>query len=263
MSVLSKDAQDLLARARAVPPLGRGRQIKVRAALLGQIALAPATGAAAGALGKLGLAKALLVVSAIGVAGTGTLIAARSRDDAPTKPDRSAPVSHRLPAPSLGRDPRAATPAKTDEAAARLEQTPAPRDPTEIRDPVRAVSRAATKKTGASEPVAQAVAQAPPAAKTNADTLREEIELVKSANALLRDGKPEQARALLDQHSEKFASGALREEREAARILALCALGKEREAQAAAARFLQESPRSMQAAHVRASCARKGSSGSR
>ena len=86
---------------------------------------------------------------------------------------------------------------------------------------------------------------------------------MQQANALLRSGKPEQARALLDQHGQKFASGALREERDAARILALCALGKEREAQAAAAKFLRDSPRSMQAAHVRASCAKKRSTDTR
>ena len=88
MSELSKDAQDLLARARAVPPLARDRQIKVRAALIGQIALAPATGAAAGVLGKLGFAKALMLVSAVGVVGTGALIAVRNA----TTPPESATI---------------------------------------------------------------------------------------------------------------------------------------------------------------------------
>ena len=241
MSEMSKEAEDLLARARAVPPLTRERQIKVRAALLGQIALAPATGAAAGALGKLGLVKLLMVVGAVGAVGTGALIAAR-KSDAPREP---APVALRAapPAPEHRAAPRLAETAR-EVPAPKVEEPAAAREPVARRAVPKSETRVETRKSAVSEP--------------DPDTLREEIELVQKANSALRSGKPEQAQALLDQHGEKFGSGALREEREAARILALCALGKHREAQAAAAKFLRESPRSIQAARVRASCASKG-----
>jgi hypothetical protein len=240
MSEMSKEAEDLLSRARAVPPLSRERQIKVRAALLGQIALAPATGAAAGALGKLGLVKLLMVVGAVGAVGTGALTLAR-KSDAPREP---APVA-------LHAAPRAPEHSPAPPIAETAREVPKVDAPTLAREPV---GRRATN----TEPrVARKTASVAPA-PADPDSLREEIELVQKANSALRGGKPEQAQALLDQHGEKFGSGALREEREAARILALCALGKQAEAQAAAAKFLRESPRSMQAARVRGSCASKG-----
>jgi hypothetical protein len=248
---LSKDAEDLLARARAVPPLARERQLKVRAALLGQIALLPATGAAAGALAKMGLAKVLLAVSAACVVGAAAVVAARNGDTAPLPAER-APMTLGAPAAPAELAP---VPAVDESAESPPQVEPSVRHA--VIPPVspKAEARAPAKKTDPSEPVARSAAPAP----IDHDTLREEIDLVQKANSALRSGKPDQAQALLDRHRERFASGALREEREAARILALCALGKQSEARAAAARFLRESPRSMQAARVRGSCALKGS----
>ena len=85
--------------------------------------------------------------------------------------------------------------------------------------------------------------------------LAEETRLVREAQKALaaKDG----ARALeaLETHARRFPDGVLREAREAARVLALCALGRVDEARAEAAAFLQRAPSSPQAARVRAACA--------
>lgn len=61
--------------------------------------------------------------------------------------------------------------------------------------------------------------------------------------------------ATLDEHAARFPRGALRDEREAARVLALCADGRTAEARAAASAFVAASPRSPLASQVRAACA--------
>lgn len=81
-----------------------------------------------------------------------------------------------------------------------------------------------------------------------------EVRLLGEAQADLRDGNAERALALLDEHALRYPKGALGEEREAARIVALCALGREAEARVAADRFLRKTPDSPHAGPVRASC---------
>lgn len=70
------------------------------------------------------------------------------------------------------------------------------------------------------------VGTARPAAsgRTN-DDIAEEVALVGAAQKSLRDGSPEDALATLARHASRFPSGALREERIAIQVLALCALG--------------------------------------
>jgi hypothetical protein len=72
---------------------------------------------------------------------------------------------------------------------------------------------------------------------------------------MLRDGRAAQAIAALDAQSALYAGGALGEEREVARIEALCALGRADDAREAGTSFLSAHPRSILAARVRASCA--------
>lgn len=101
------------------------------------------------------------------------------------------------------------------------------------------------------EPPSPSVVVAPPTPP--ADTLTDETRRLREAHGALTGGDPARALSLLD---EQAAAGVqLREERTAARILALCQLGRVDEARAAAARFLAESPRSPLADRVRASCA--------
>jgi hypothetical protein len=58
----------------------------------------------------------------------------------------------------------------------------------------------------------------------------------------------------LAEHAAQYPSGALREEREGIRVVALCRAGREAEGKAAAERFLARSPRSTLVARIRAAC---------
>jgi hypothetical protein len=67
----------------------------------------------------------------------------------------------------------------------------------------------------------------------------------------LRAGRVSVALKTLDEHRRRFPSGILTEERCAARAQALCALGRQREAQAELDRL---APRSLAAARARQIC---------
>jgi outer membrane protein assembly factor BamD (BamD/ComL family) len=87
-----------------------------------------------------------------------------------------------------------------------------------------------------------------------APSLDDEVSLVRDARAALRGGDAGQALALLDEHDRRFPGGALTEDCAAARVYALCALGRTDAARALASRFLSEHPVSPHAASVRNSC---------
>lgn len=87
------------------------------------------------------------------------------------------------------------------------------------------------------------------------DTLGQETALLRDAQAAMREGNAAAALQKLDSMASAYPDGVLREERRAARVLALCAAGEVDEARAEAQRFLREAPRSPVAERVRASCA--------
>jgi outer membrane protein assembly factor BamD (BamD/ComL family) len=77
---------------------------------------------------------------------------------------------------------------------------------------------------------------------------------LEQADADLRQGDPNAALARLAEHASRYPGGALREEREGIRVVALCRAGREAEGKAAAERFLARSPRSALATRIRAAC---------
>ena len=78
--------------------------------------------------------------------------------------------------------------------------------------------------------------------------------MLREANVEMQAGRPARALSLLDEQVRRFPSGALAEEREAARILALCGVGRTEESREARGRFLREHPQSPQATRVRGAC---------
>ena len=102
----------------------------------------------------------------------------------------------------------------------------------------------------AARPPARARRPPPTAAGLAAET-----SLLARAQSQLYDGAPARAIALLDQHRAEFPHGELLPEREAARVLALCALGRTAEAKTARARFERVFSASPLLARVRAGCA--------
>ena len=85
--------------------------------------------------------------------------------------------------------------------------------------------------------------------------LATETRLLAQAQSQLNDGAAARALALLDQHRAKFPRGELVPEREAARVLALCALGRTAQAESARARFEHQFSSSPLLVRVRAGCA--------
>jgi outer membrane protein assembly factor BamD (BamD/ComL family) len=81
-----------------------------------------------------------------------------------------------------------------------------------------------------------------------------EVRLLGDAQSEMRAGEPERALLLFDEHARRYPKGALGEERDAARIGALCALGRISEAREATDRFLRAAPLSPHAGPLRASC---------
>ena len=81
-----------------------------------------------------------------------------------------------------------------------------------------------------------------------------EIALLNQAQRALASGQADRALQLLDRHARDFPRGSLAEERAAARIIALCALGHVTAARAETAAFVRKSPESPLVDRVRAAC---------
>ncbi|UQA60850.1 hypothetical protein [Polyangium aurulentum] len=201
------------------------------AAAEGAAAAAEKTAEAAGAAKAAGLSSKLLVgIALVGAVGGGLMLR-------PSTPEASAPP----PAPiEVQKEARAVGTVEKPEApepAPSLPAAPAP-------------SAHPTAPPAAKRPAAASKAQ--PAAE---DTLEEETRRLREAHGALNGGNPARALELLDAQSADFAGGQLREERAAARVLALCKLGATPGAVEEARRFLQDNPRSPLADRVRAACA--------
>lgn len=86
------------------------------------------------------------------------------------------------------------------------------------------------------------------------DSLPEEVRLLSRAEQQLNSGHAEEALRTLGEHEQRFPSGALAEERMAARVQTLCALGRVAEAKAGLAKLAHAYPRSAHLDRARTSC---------
>lgn len=261
---LSPEARALLTEVRGADdptPKDRSRNKRaVMAAIAGgaglaastaasSAAAASATGAASTAAGlSIGVkvAAAVLALGAIGV--TATLVPEMVPDvEAPetTASDEPAPAVAEEPAPMPA--PRARPAPSGGPAAPTAEEADAPAPlPAPAAEPPRpaSVARArprAAPSTAAPEP-------------EPASTLPQEVALLRRAQRAINAERPAEALTILADHAVRFPGGVMAEEREAARVVALCRAGRAAEARAAAARFLRERPSSPLAARVRAAC---------
>lgn len=87
------------------------------------------------------------------------------------------------------------------------------------------------------------------------ESLRAELDLLRAVNAAQRSGDPATALRLLESFTTEQGPGVLIEERDAARIVALCSLGRIDEGRARLLRFEARFPTSPQLARVRSQCA--------
>ncbi len=89
------------------------------------------------------------------------------------------------------------------------------------------------------------------------DTLSEEVAILSRAETELHSGRAESALRVLSEHERRFPTGVLTEERTAARIQALCALGRTSEANAQLGRL---GPGSLHGESTRQACGARPSS---
>jgi hypothetical protein len=95
---------------------------------------------------------------------------------------------------------------------------------------------------------------APPSVSPADGSLEAEVALVREAQAALAVGDAAKALSALDEHARRFPAGVMTEERQATRVLALCAAGLTADARAAGKAFLDAHPSSPAAQRVRSSC---------
>lgn len=210
VSEMSPKAAALLRAGReALRPSTADRE-RVTAALrvrLGHAALPLAVGASTSFFARSAWAKVSAVGAAVGLAGGLTFLALRE----PTHPPLRGPL-HQIDL---------ATEAGTAQ--------PAPKAPASAAAPPLAAA-------------APAVSSAP--TRTRADRLAEEVAILSRATSELHSGRPAGALRALDEHQRKFPRGLLVEERRAARVQALCALGRKSEAKPELERLVKSAPQS-------------------
>jgi hypothetical protein len=105
------------------------------------------------------------------------------------------------------------------------------------------------------EATSDAVPASDPSAAIAPSTLHDEAALLQAAQRALAAQQPDQALAALGDHERRFPAGVLGEERQAAKILAYCAVGRVDEARALVRTFAHSSPRSVLIPRLTDSCA--------
>lgn len=245
---------DLSPRARRLIELGRvgdepdaAAKDRVRSRLLlaaGTAAAASATAKTATAAGKLWAGAAMVKIAggvcAVGIAAGGATWFAASRAPDPQPQQQVQAPAVRQHAIGSGEQPE--TPVI---AVAEPEATVEAQRPT--RQKAAAIASTSAPMESATAP------SEPPAAPSS---LEGEIRLLRDAQAALSRGDASRSLELLEQHQSRYPNGVMSQEREAARVIALCKLGRRDEARAEAAHFVEQHPTSPLSARVRGSCAR-------
>jgi len=227
MSELSPEARGLVDDGHTVLRPSAGDRARVKSALAARLGgaafLLPYQASAAAPKSLLGWSKLSVKLASVG-AGLVVLGAAYYATQPSVEPAPQAPVK-----------PPTVTPATPRPAAAPID-TSSPRAQAEREAP-------------APEPAVSPVRKLPAP-----DPLAEEIAILSKATSALRAGRPGEGLTLLNEHQRKFPNGRLAEERRAARIQALCALGRRTEAEAELTRLAQSSPRSPHLARAQRAC---------
>jgi hypothetical protein len=170
-------------------------------------------------------ASGLTVAGLMVLGGTALWLALRSR-----------PVSTEAPPPATSSVTPAALPSAAEAPVSVPSETPPER---------------------AEPPATQPSLARPAPSRRVRDGLSEEVAIMSRAETDLHGGRPESALKALDEHQRKFGNGVLAEERTAARIQALCALGRTTEAEAQLARLARISPNSPHTERARQACRMK------
>jgi hypothetical protein len=234
MSELSQELQELVLACKAANLPTEADSARVLAGLRTCLGDAAVLGAKASQVAASSTSSGLLLgkVSAVSLAGLALVggiwfFTARNHLEAPSEANSASSVAA-APVEMISQPippPAAAANASNSEAAAAVDHNDAP---------------------GNAEPRQQL-----PSTRHSRDKLAEEVALLSRAELALHSGKPAAALEVLNEHERQFGNGILAEERTAARIQALCALGRKAEADAQLARL---SPKSLHGAQAGKAC---------
>jgi len=249
MNDLSREAQDLLRAARSYDDPSPADVDRVHASVLAKVGIAVGAGAAVtAATPSIAASPAALLSATVVKLGAAIVVAGGLAT--------AGYVALRPPPPKSAS-------AIVDTRTARATPPPAPELPAPVIAPT-AVSQPepravegpppARAKATRARPTAPPANERPSRAPRTTPDLEGEARLLEQADADLRQGDPNAALARVAEHAARYPAGALREEREGVRVVALCRAGREAEGKIAAERFLAHSPRSALATRIRAAC---------
>ncbi len=170
------------------------------------------------------------VLGGLGALAIGGAVLVTARPWTRTPPPGAAPVALSLP-------PADPAPAATIPPALHVDD----RTPERLEGPSSATPRATTRSSSAPS-----------------DSLQEEVRILSRAEQQLNSGHAEEALRTLAEHERRFPDGALAEDRMAARVQCLCALGRLPAARADLAKFAHAYPRSPYVDRARRFCAIDG-----
>ena len=236
MSEPGQETRDFLASARRAHDAPADAKERVRAGLVLSLGVPADVGGRSGTVPRTGAgapwltAAKLAVVVAIVGGGLALVLGRTHTTHAPAD------------APSVGSTERAPT------AAAPPLEVPAV---VAAADPPASTAIAVAPATRAHEPrVADANR-----------SVAAEVAILRRVSDALRAGDAKGALAGVDEHARRFPSGALAEERDMERIVALCALGRRNEAARATSQFSRAYPSSSHEARIREACVAPAASG--
>jgi hypothetical protein len=241
MSDLSPEAEDLVRAAKRADRPSEADRERVLHALQGRLGDAAVLGdgrtqpAAGGGGSVIHSTMSRWILAALAGIGGGALFFGLRLEHGPATPSPRA-----LAATSAG----VVVVAPVTEAAPLASDAPAPEAalPTEPSAPA-----------GAGRP-SHALDGHPAPSAAMRDGLSDEVAILSRAETELHAGRFESALKALDEHERRFPRGALTEERTAARIQALCALGRTAEADAQLARLARSTPHSPHEERARQAC---------
>lgn len=142
---------------------------------------------------------------------------------------------------------------KSEPKPANVAQT----EPAHIEPPKAVFPSPSTLPRADSESISSAMPEAPTAARRPSDRLAQEVAILSRATSELHAGHPANALKAVDEHQRKFPNGVLSEERRAARVQALCALGRRREAAPELQRLSRTAPQSPNTLRAKQVCGEK------
>jgi hypothetical protein len=255
-AVGENDGPSAARRERARQRLAQSLAVGVSGAVAVSSASVPAVaaglGAAPTAVAKLSLKLVCVWLSLGAAAGVAVIVPVTALNG----------FSRARPPPQVSSSSVESLPRRTVLPSRSVSSAPAsavPRPPSSSKAALGPVSKGATRTPSARESSSRAatigVGPKVDAPQVGEHDLSSETQLLESVQRRLAAGDPLAALTLLDEHERHFGDGVLSDERRAARVVALCALGRSGEASVVLEELMRSAPRSPLIPRLLASCA--------